>query len=255
MEWVNGLGMMTRMIMSISIAMSALTSFNILTPFHFVLIPYIPYILHPWRPLTAALYFGNFSFMWIMTTLMLCAYLSSNELADFKGKPADFAWMMIFIIAVLTPATISMNFPLSSPSLVMSLCWVYCKRHPEARMSLYGFAFNTNIFPWILFACNVIVGGQGIVTNMLGIVAGHAYVFLRDVLPITHNVDLLTTPLWLRRLLTDPSSSSTSAGMHAEVHPSPDRFGTGGWQARNPTINPITGNHRWGRAGRRLGEE
>ncbi|CAD2217521.1 Derlin-2/3 [Angomonas deanei] len=152
-----------------------------------------------WRFFTAAFFFGGFSFQWLMTVFSFISFLRYNEESSFKGKPADFALAIVFVILVIGLLGIYMGLPVTSSSLFLAVVWMYCKRNPTTNLGMFGFDFKASLFPWVLVAVNVLLVGSDILSNLLGIVAGHLYVFLKDVLPETHNLRLLETPLWLQR--------------------------------------------------------
>ena len=58
---------------------------------------------------------------------------------------------------------------------------------------LAGFRFEGLYLPWALIAFTVLVGGNPM-TDILGVVAGHLYYFLLEVLLATKGWNLLQTP-------------------------------------------------------------
>ena len=58
---------------------------------------------------------------------------------------------------------------------------------------LAAFRFEGLYLPWALIAFTVLVGGNPM-TDILGVVAGHLYYFLLEVLPATKGWNLLQTP-------------------------------------------------------------
>lgn len=227
-----------------SVGLTTVGSLGIIPIEWMLLTPKTIYSLQVWRIITAALYFGNFSFPWLMTIGMFVTYLKYNEDYDFKGRMADMVWMCSTLILVLTLAGLYFSFAVTSFSFVMALCWVFCKRHPELQMTLFSFQFNAAMFPWALMGFHLIMG-QGLLADIVGIVAGHAFVFLKDILPSTHGRRLLETPLWLQRQF--PSAGPRIGTLGAEVHPTDARF-----RAPQHNAAPLMGGHQWGR-GRALG--
>jgi Derlin-2/3 len=56
-----------------------------------------------------------------------------------------------------------------------------------------GFSFEGLYLPWALIAFTVLIGGSPMM-DFLGVVAGHLYYFLLEVLPTTKGWTLLQTP-------------------------------------------------------------
>lgn len=242
--WYNALPRVTRLILVATVVITAVSTFGLISPYWLVLTRSFLIDLQWWRPLTATLFLGNFSFPWLMSVGMLLTYLKYNEENDFKGKTADFVWMLLVLMIGLTVLGVLFQLPIVSFAFMMALCWVFCKRNPALRLSLLGFEFNANVFPWVLMGFHVILG-QGILEDVCGIVVGHLFVFLRDVLPATHGHRLLETPLWLKRRIPELGNPGFQT-LHPEVHPQDARFG----QRNAPQQDP--GRHNWGR-GRPLG--
>jgi Derlin-2/3 len=244
-DWFNQLGPVTRASLVAVVGLSAVSSLNIVSPSLLVLTKEALTSLQVWRFATAAFYLGNFSFPWLMTVATFVVYTRKNEESNFKGKTADMVYMFLVVIAALSVGSLLLSFYVTSFSFLMSLCWIFCKRHPEEQLELFGFAFRSSVFPWVLMALHFIMGG-GIMADILGIVVGHAYLFFKDVLPVTHHQRWLETPLWLQRRFPQPTTRVTSFG--AEVHPYDPRFQT----VRRTAAPQGGGSHNWG-SGRALG--
>ncbi|KAF8303528.1 putative Der1-like family [Trypanosoma cruzi] len=245
--WLNSLGPFTRYTLIAVVLLTALASMQVV-PLGYILLSSAAFKeLQLWRLITAALFFGGFSFPWLISVAMFVSYLNYNETYDFNGKGGDFIWMGLFLILGNAMGAILLDMLVTSFSLLMSLCWVFCKRHPELRMNLYGFDFHANTFPWILLAFHLILG-QSIVGDILGIVVGHVFFFCRDVLPKTHGMDPLRTPVWFQRYVMPNVGFSGVNTLYPAVHPQDARFSR---QAQPPNAGQ---RHRWG-AGNVLGSE
>ena len=77
-----------------------------------------------------------------------------------------------------------------------SMLYVWCKNEPDRQVSLWGFPVTTGNLPWVLVAFSVLTGGDPF-NDLIGIAAGHTYVYLKTVLPTSHGYDLLKTPKWV----------------------------------------------------------
>ncbi|KPA82618.1 putative mitochondrial hypothetical protein [Leptomonas pyrrhocoris] len=247
-DWFNQLGPVTRASLVAAVGLSAASSLNLISVSKLILTSEAITSLQVWRFVTAAFFLGNFSFQWLMTIAMFVTYVKNNEEYDFKDKPADLVYMFLVVIAALSAVGLYFNLYVTSFSFLMALCWIFCKRHPEQRLELFGFAFRSAVFPWALMALHFVMGG-GLLADILGVVAGHAYIFFKDVLPLTHQQRWLETPAWLLRRFPQATTRITSFG--AEVHPYDPRFQTG---RRNdaPQGGSSGGSHTWGH-GRALG--
>ncbi|EPY34668.1 Derlin-2/3 [Strigomonas culicis] len=135
-----------------------------------------------------------------MSVFMFYTFLKYNEETNFKDKAADFVWAFAFII--LSHGLLGLYFGQFTTgfSVAMSLCWMFCKRNPEMRLSLYSFQFRAPTFPWALMVLNMIIS-QRIFDDILGILVGHLYVYLHDVVPSLYQVNVLQTPSFVKNFV------------------------------------------------------
>jgi len=55
--------------------------------------------------------------------------------------------------------------------------------------------------PWVLMAFHLFTGGNPF-NDLIGVAAGHTYIFLKTILPDSHGYDLLKTPKFMQYLVT-----------------------------------------------------
>lgn len=61
------------------------------------------------------------------------------------------------------------------------------------RCNVPGFSFEGLYLPWALMAFTVLIGGNPMM-DFMGVIAGHLYYFLLEVLPTTKGWNLIQTP-------------------------------------------------------------
>jgi Derlin-2/3 len=127
----------------------------------------------------------------------LVKYCKSLEEGSFRGRPADFAWMLLLGAAMITALALT---PLGrvqflGSSLAFMLVYVWGRRHPRLSLSFLGaFTFPAPYLPWVLLAFSAVLGASP-VGDALGMAAGHAYYYLEDVYPhLSGGRRLLRTP-------------------------------------------------------------
>jgi hypothetical protein len=194
--------------------------------------------LEIWRPITACYFLGKLSFNFLIFLANLVIYTSKNE-EYYLGRMGDMVWMLIVTITMLHVGAFFLDMEILSHSFIMVLLWIWCRRHEDARLSLYMFTFRATTFPWVLVAFNLIVQRDkvgSLVQDLLGIVVGHAFFFLADMLPATHNMQLVRTPQFLYRFF--PNERVGAYTVHAPGQP----------RQANPNF-PAPGQpqrHNWG---------
>eukprot|EP01059_Diplonema_ambulator_P027664 TRINITY_DN4608_c0_g1_i1.p1 TRINITY_DN4608_c0_g1~~TRINITY_DN4608_c0_g1_i1.p1 ORF type:complete len:251 (+),score=40.43 TRINITY_DN4608_c0_g1_i1:644-1396(+) len=244
-SWWASLGPITKFTLVICMFLGAAATFQWVDFTHFFFaLPLM--IVEPWRIVTSTFFLGPFSMSFMFNLVFLVMYQKRLEEEDyplgFMGRTADHVWMMLAIVVVLIPMAVFFGMRLLSMSFIMSVVWVWCKRHEQQELVFYGFAFKAGYFPWILTLIHVLMGSSPL-NDVCGIVAGHFYVCTKDVFPNTHNISIMNTPQFMYNIFPPSRVGVTSvAGAQTFV---PD--------ARAGNVPQAQGPHRWGR-GRRLGD-
>lgn len=83
-----------------------------------------------------------------------------------------------------------------------SVLYVFCKNEPDRPMSIWGFPVTSGNLPWVLVVLSILTGGDPF-TILIGIAAGHTYIFLKITLPNSHGYNLLKTPSLFERLVNE----------------------------------------------------
>lgn len=181
-----------------------------------------------WRFFTNFIFFGDFSFPFLIQLYLLVTYSSRLEKNPFpsgggthEGTTADYVWMMVLggltmslcniLFATLDPPVATMTgellysrWPAMAPSMVFMILYLWSKRNPLAIAGFFGFKFQAFYLPWVFLVFHVLVGAS-IEKDLLGIAAGHLYYFLLEELPYTETPmrgkHLITTPQWLQNMM------------------------------------------------------
>jgi len=119
----------------------------------------------------------------------------------FENRQPDFVTMILFV-AVMTMFygwLADEHVALESP-FTFAVIYVWCKLVPDAQMSLWGFPVKSANLPWVLIAMHVLMGGSPF-KDLVGVAAGHSYIFLVKVLPESHGITMLKTPKSIEKLV------------------------------------------------------
>jgi Derlin-2/3 len=168
-----------------------------------------------WRLLSNFLFFDSrFSLSWFLRMFFFVQYSASLERESFAGRTADFAWMWLFGVLALLLLNAALFYsplahlalPFLGPSLTFMLTYVWSRRNPAMRMSLFGlFEFAAPYLPWVLIGVGIMIDADPIY-DVLGLIVGHVYYYLEDVVPVVfpRAPQILRTPTLLKRLLDPP---------------------------------------------------
>jgi Derlin-2/3 len=218
-DWYKQLPPVTRAYTTLAFLTTAACALEIITPFSIYFNARLIFQKgEVWRLLTNFFFFGSLGLDFVFHMFFLVKYAHSLEEGSFRGKSADFLWMLLFGATLLTCAAPFINIQFLGSSLTFMMVYVWGRRNRYVNLSFLGiFNFTAPYLPWVLLAFSVVLRSSPVV-DLMGLLAGHAYYFLEDVYPRMFPG---------RRPLRTP-------GIIKALFPSEQRH-TGLWQAPQPT--------------------
>jgi Derlin-2/3 len=204
-EIIGKLPPVTRVFVFFSVLLMVLCSLEIITPFSL----YMHWRLvlkerQYWRLITNFLFNGEFGLPFFWNMYLLIFYCSSLEELSFRGKSADFLFLLLTSAGLLL--LISFSFSITnnffSGALMDVITYVWSRRNPHARMQVLIFPVQALYLPWTLAVISLLMGGS-VRDHLLGIFCGHCYYFFNDVYPLmptSKGFRLYRTPSWLKSL-------------------------------------------------------
>lgn len=235
-DWYRRIPQITRYWFTGSIVLPLIGKLGLVSIYTMVLnFELFVYKFQIWRPITALLYYPivpQTGFHYLINLYFLYSYSTRLETGQFHGKPADFAFMLIFNWICLVIVGLIGEIPLLMDAMILSVLYVWCQCNKDQIVTFwFGTQFKAMYLPWILVAFNMIIRGGGLM-ELLGILVGHLYYFLKFKYPQDFGgQQFLNTPNFLYNLLPN-----TSGGMG----------GFGATAPRRPAAND-GGRHAWGR--------
>lgn len=108
-----------------------------------------------------------------------------------------------------------LKFPPALPAI--SVQYVWSRNFPEQKVSIMGLVTVMSFYLPFAFVGMSIVMGQDPIPDIIGIVVGHLYFFLKVLYPATSGRQLLVTPQFLRNWLASrglgvPTFTHAAAG-------------------------------------------
>lgn len=214
-EWYKQMPIITRSYLTAAIVTTVSCTLDIISPYHLYLNPKLVLRHYEiWRLITNFLYFRKMDLDFLFHMFFLARYCKLLEENSFRGRTADFFYMLLFGATVLTGLVfIGGMIPFMSEtfakilflsnSLTFMMVYVWSKHNPYIPMSFLGlFTFTAAYLPWVLLGFSVLVGSSTWV-DVLGMIAGHAYYFLEDVYPQMTGRRPLKTPTFIKALFAD----------------------------------------------------
>lgn len=159
-----------------------------------------------WRLVTTFLFFGTVGFNFLFNMIFTCRYCRMLEEGSFRGRTADFFYMFLFGGIIMIIIALFHNLPFLSQAFTIMLVYVWSRRNPFIRMNFFGLMdFHAPYLPWVLLAFSLLLGNS-IIVDFIGILVGHVYYFLEDVLPNQRvGIRVLRTPRIIKYLFETPA--------------------------------------------------
>ena len=131
----------------------------------------------------------------------------------YKQRYPEYIFMLLFnAVMTFVYSWIYGSYAVLMASFVFSVLYVWCKNEPDRTVSIWGFPVQSGNLPWALLAMSVLTGGNPF-NDLIGIAAGHTYVFLKMTLPVSHGYDWLKTPKFIENIVNDIIRKSNQPGV------------------------------------------
>lgn len=226
--WYFEIPIVSRMYMTAAIICSTACYMDLLSPltmyYNFDLVLYKGQY---WRLISSFIFFGSFSIDFLFHLYFVVRYCRLLEEGHFRGRTADFVWMIIIgiflhlVFAVSVDAFSRIRFLGHSLSFMMVYCWGRDPLNGDMQMNLLGlFPFHAPYLAWVLLIFSMVMGNP-IETDLLGIVVGHIYYFFDVVYPhislkrgwTTRYTRVVTAPAALQYLFNERPQAPQAAGV------------------------------------------
>eukprot|EP00033_Pygsuia_biforma_P002373 GCRY01002626.1.p1 GENE.GCRY01002626.1~~GCRY01002626.1.p1 ORF type:complete len:263 (+),score=10.72 GCRY01002626.1:95-883(+) len=243
-NWYSNIPLITRRILTAMAAVTLAANFGFLDPFQLAFFPSAVYNnFHIWRPFTAFLFLGKLGFGFLIHMMFVYQHSKDLESVNFAGRTADYAWCLTLLCFFLIVIGGFWGFYFLGTGFIMGLVYIWSKKNPTRIVSFFfGARFQAMYFPFVLLVFNLLMGNS-IAIDIAGIVAGHLYYFLDEVLPLTQNIRLVRTPAFFKNFFTEetrtaPQNDDRFSGFNAAG---------ARWGSSSSSSTPQPRGHDWGR--------
>lgn len=194
-DWYKQLPIVTRTYVTLAFLTTAGCALEIITPYNIYFNANLIFKKGElWRLMTNFFFFGKFGLDFVFHMFFLIKYCKSLEEGSFRGRSADFLWMLLFGGVLLTSFAPFVDITFLGSSLTFMMVYVWGRRHQFVNLSFLGiFNFTAPYLPWVLLAFSLMLGNSPVV-DLMGMAAGHVYYFLEDVYPRMSGRRPLRTP-------------------------------------------------------------
>jgi Derlin-2/3 len=206
-QWFKSLPVVTRYWFGATIAVTLAANFEIISSGQCAFVwPLVRYKFELWRLLSCFLYAGPFSMNTMISCYMLVTFSRQYEAGGpyntgAGGGTADFAFMLMFGAAImlitfpLVTAILGLP-PIFCQNMISYVLYTWSRRNPTAQANIWGMPVPGAYLPFAHLALTVFMGNP-YADQLHGLMCGHIYYFLVDVVPQVQGKDILHTPRFL----------------------------------------------------------
>lgn len=134
-----------------------------------------------WRPFTAFLFFGPLGMNYLLTIHFVWTYMSQLEKLNFKA-PEDFFVLITFGAVTLLPlySLLGLSTKFLGHNLSTYLVYIWARLFEGTDVNVMDlFLLRAEVLPWFFCAQTFILEGEVPFADLLGIVVGHLYHYLK----------------------------------------------------------------------------
>eukprot|EP01054_Gregarina_sp_Poly1_P009727 Gregarina_sp_Poly_1__9726@NODE_618_length_7121_cov_156_723845_g474_i0_p4_GENE_NODE_618_length_7121_cov_156_723845_g474_i0NODE_618_length_7121_cov_156_723845_g474_i0_p4_ORF_typecomplete_len274_score28_87DER1/PF04511_15/4_6e46_NODE_618_length_7121_cov_156_723845_g474_i09901811 len=194
--WYRSLPTLTRAILTLTFFSTLLGTVGLFNP-GLIILDWTLVInkLHVWRLITDYFFAGHFGLTWLMHIYFFVTFSSKLEVNEmFTVSPGSYLFFLLFQMLSLDVLSLVLFWPQGKPimaqALVMSIIYYWSRREPYSQIGLWGFTVQAYQFPFALLFLDLILG-HSLLIGLMGLLTGHLFYFLKDVLPVEKDIHIL----------------------------------------------------------------
>ena len=156
--------------------------------------------LHVWRVLTNFFVLGKFGMGFVFYLYLLTKYVGLLEGHEiYRNKTVDF----YFVVAVMAAGLLVAQFlflplPVLSHSLIFGLFYYWSKLEMETPLTIMGFMIKAYQLPFAVMIIMILLGDSPI-KEIAGLIIGHVFYFVKEIVPDKYGTTYLETPEWFKK--------------------------------------------------------
>lgn len=202
-QWYFGIPLVTRVFLTLSVAVSIAVSYDVVTPLNLIYSPTLVFQEKQyWRLITSLVFFDKMSISCFFHLHFL--YMFSRRLEEhfYLGNSLQYLYTLVRGAAALMALSSFVHMPFPSGPLVMMILYLWSRRYPDEQMSLYFvFTVNAPYLPLMMLAISYAMSGESIhhlYVDLAGMLVGHVLWYFSDVFPKIAGFDPMVLPKFIR---------------------------------------------------------
>nr|PVC53672.1 hypothetical protein MACL_00003692 [Theileria orientalis] len=186
--WYIRLPRFTRAFITIVLGLTLLVLFKGVQPSTLSLNwPLVLQKLQVWRVFTNVLFVGKFSLRWVFFVMLFSQFSASLEKnAVFAGSPGSYLYFLVIQTVTLSSVSAAFFWPSGYPyladALLFSIIYYWSKRDMFSVVTIYFVTVKGYQLPFAMMFLHLVMGSS-LWVDLMGMISGHIYYLLREVLP------------------------------------------------------------------------
>lgn len=157
-----------------------------------------------WKIPLNLIYNGKFSFDFCMKLFFFSSY--SNWLETSINSSRNFLWMILILVILINIYSLAIiNLPMIGQTFKETLLYIWTKNNTQAEGLFLFIAVKTSWLPWLSFIFKMALLGPRDrklwLIEIAGIIIGHLYWFINEMIPVLNNCQSPFTPIWDWKLI------------------------------------------------------
>ena len=164
-QWYRSMPVVTRSYLTLSFLTTAGCALELISPFSVYYNSHLIFRKYQvWRLFTNFFFFGSLGMDFVFHMFFLSRYCRLLEEGTFRGRSADFFYMLLFGSALLSCVAPFINIQFLGASLTFMMVYVWGRRNRYVQMSFLGlFSFTAPYLPWVLLIFSCMLGSSPVV--------------------------------------------------------------------------------------------
>jgi len=204
-EWYKSLPPLTRCWFTGSVITAVLITTGI-PPAFYLSLDWTQVLKHLqiWRLITCFFVFGKLGIGWLFSVYLIVQYFRALELNHYPGIRGCAELLFITGFCVTTILILAYFYTSIFPSITLLSAFIYIwsRRDPHQPIVIYGFTFQRWHLPAIMIAIQIVMGNVPF-DPIFGILVGHLWLFLSEIIPRVYNKNIITIPEWWYEKVAD----------------------------------------------------
>jgi len=200
-QWFREMPPITKSYFVAAVATTIVTHFGLISPrYLFLDLEQVVFRFQFWRLLTCTFYFGPLSLGFLFQMFIMVRFFSALEGGYFQGLAGIANMITMLAFGAILMFALSLVEPLYflGTCMMFLVLYVWSRKKPKAPSGFWGFRFSAWHMPFVMLLLDMVIG-NALLTPFVGILVGHSYHFLADIVPAEYGVHLLYTPAFVNK--------------------------------------------------------